>query len=108
VGGRLVSETETTGHAHRVTGHPQPADTGAHCATRQRKNTTMTAHTGGTVDLSWVEQTQTVDATDRTVVQAIEANPGWRLLHVGTGNGGQTTLTYGWPYPQSGRGGTDG
>lgn len=50
-------------------------------------------------DLTWVEQTMTVDAVDGSAVRAIEANPGWRLLHVGFGTGGQTTLTYGWPWP---------
>lgn len=49
-------------------------------------------------DLDWVEQVQTVDAIDREVVRAIEDNPGWKLLHVGMGSGGQTTLTYGWPW----------
>lgn len=47
-------------------------------------------------DLTWVEQTMTVDAED-PAKRAIEDNPGWRLLHVGMGKGGQTTLTYGWP-----------
>lgn len=49
-------------------------------------------------ELDWVEQVQTVDATDNTVVQALDANPGWKLLAVGVGMGGQTTLTYGWPW----------
>lgn len=49
-------------------------------------------------DLLWVTQTQTVDAIERDVTRAMEANPGWRLLHVGMGSGGQTTLTYGWPW----------
>jgi hypothetical protein len=48
-------------------------------------------------DFSWVEETQTVDAID-PAVKAIDDNPGWKLLHVGTGSGGQTTLTYGWPW----------
>lgn len=52
-------------------------------------------------DLSWVTNTVTVDAVDKLVVATIEANPGWRLLHVGTGQGGQTTLTYGWPWPST-------
>lgn len=52
---------------------------------------------GESGSLTWVEQTITVDAID-PAKDAIEANPGWRLLHVGTGSGGQTTLTYGWPW----------
>lgn len=51
------------------------------------------------LDLTWVEQTMTIDAIDKTAKEATEANPGWRLLHVGMGSGGQTTLTYGWPWP---------
>ncbi len=51
--------------------------------------------------LAWVDQTETVDAEDKDVVRALEANDGWRLLHVGMGKGGQTTLTYGWPWPGS-------
>ena len=47
----------------------------------------------------WVEQTRTVDAVDHQAVQAIEANPGWRLIHAGIGEAGQTALTYGWPWP---------
>lgn len=49
-------------------------------------------------DLTWVEQTITVDAID-PATKAIEQNPGWRLLGVGVGSGGQTTLTFGWPWP---------
>lgn len=49
------------------------------------------------IDLSWVQQTKTIDAID-PAVQAIEANSGWKLLAVGVGSGGQTTLTYGWPW----------
>lgn len=49
--------------------------------------------------LAWVELTTTVDAIDRVVVAAIEANGGWRLLATGMGSSGQTTLTYGWPWP---------
>ena len=48
--------------------------------------------------LAWVEQTVTVDAIGDPAKAAIEGNPGWRLLHVGMGSGGQTTLTYGWPW----------
>jgi hypothetical protein len=47
---------------------------------------------------AWVEQTQTIDATD-PAIKAVEANPSWHLLHVGAGSDGQTTLTYGWPWP---------
>lgn len=50
-------------------------------------------------DLTWVEQTLTVDAIDTDAVRAIEANPGWRLIHTGNGAHYQTTLTYGWPWP---------
>lgn len=50
-------------------------------------------------ELGWVEQTITLDAIDRTAVKATADNPGWKLLHVGMGDGGQTTLTYGWPWP---------
>ena len=55
---------------------------------------------GGRVsdDPWWVENTQTVDAIDKDVVQALESNPGWRLIGVGVGAGGQTTLTFGWPW----------
>lgn len=49
-------------------------------------------------DLTWVDRTMVIDAID-TARTAIEDNPGWRLLHVGMGSGGQTTLTYGWPWP---------
>jgi hypothetical protein len=48
--------------------------------------------------LTWVEQTAVIDAID-PARRAIEENGGWRLLHVGMGSGGQTTLTYGWPWP---------
>ncbi len=48
---------------------------------------------------TWVTQTHTVDAIDRNVVCAMETNPGWRLIGVGVGSGGQTTLTFGWPWP---------
>lgn len=48
--------------------------------------------------LTWVEFTQTFDAID-PAVKAIDANPGWRLLGVGVGAYGQTTLTYGWGWP---------
>lgn len=49
-------------------------------------------------DLTWVEQVQTVLATDYTVVEAINNNPGWRLIATGVDPNGQTTLTYGWPW----------
>lgn len=49
-------------------------------------------------DVSWVTDTKTVDAIETGVVAALNANRGWKLLHVGTGAGGQTTLTYGWPW----------
>lgn len=41
-------------------------------------------------------QILTVDAIDKTVVDAMVANPGWHLLAIGSGLGGQTTLTFGW------------
>lgn len=47
-------------------------------------------------DLSWVQQIKTVDAIDKTPVEAMMENDGWHLLHVGMGSGGQTTLTFGW------------
>lgn len=50
--------------------------------------------------LRWVEKTITVDATD-PAKDPIEDNPGWKLIHAGTGPEGQTTLTYGWPWTQS-------
>lgn len=53
-------------------------------------------------DLSWVELIQTLDAIDVFPVEAALSTPGWRLLGVGVGSGGQTTLTFGWPYPGSG------
>lgn len=49
-------------------------------------------------DLTWVDQTMVIDAID-PARKALDENPGWRLLHVGMGSGGQTTLTYGWPWP---------
>lgn len=52
-------------------------------------------------DYSWVEQVQTVDAIDYSVVEAINNNPGWHLIGVGTGSSGHTTLTYGWPWPEN-------
>lgn len=51
------------------------------------------------MEFEWVDQVQTVDATDFDVVNAINENPGWRLIGVGQGPHGQTTLTYGWPWP---------
>jgi hypothetical protein len=50
-------------------------------------------------DYSWVERVETFDAIDTAAVRAVQDNPGWRLIGVGTGSGGQTTLTYGWPWP---------
>lgn len=50
-------------------------------------------------DLTWVEETWTVDAID-PAVSALDVNPGWRLIGVGVGQAGQTTLTYGWPWPE--------
>lgn len=50
-------------------------------------------------DLTWVEKTWTIDAID-SAVSALDANPGWRLIGVGVGQAGQTTLTYGWPWPE--------
>lgn len=50
------------------------------------------------VDLTWVERTTTVYASDRYAVAAIDANPGWRLIATGSEDGA-TTLTYGWPWP---------
>lgn len=51
-------------------------------------------------DYAWVERTMTLDAID-PAVKATDDNPGWRLLGVGVGSSGQTTLTYGWPWPIS-------
>lgn len=61
----------------------------------------MTDNTPTVGDLTWVERVQTIDALDHQVIEAVEANPGWRLIATGTGTGGQTTLTYGWPWPGS-------
>ncbi len=47
-------------------------------------------------DLDWITMIDVLDADDKTVVNAKMHNPGWHLLHVGTGKGGQTTLTWGW------------
>ncbi len=61
----------------------------------------MPDNDAGQVDsapLTWVEETLTIDAID-PAVKAVDENPGWRLLAVGMGSGGQTTLTYGWPWP---------
>ncbi len=49
-------------------------------------------------DLIWVEQVQTVGVND-PAVKAINENPGWRLIATGVDEKGQTTLTYGWPWP---------
>ncbi len=48
--------------------------------------------------LSWVRQVDTLDADDKDAIAAKMNNPGWQLLHVGTGKGGQTTMTFGWPW----------
>ena len=48
---------------------------------------------------TWVEKILTVDAIDAVAVSALDENAGWRLIAVGVGSGGQTTLTYGWPWP---------
>jgi hypothetical protein len=58
-------------------------------------------------DLTWVTQVCIVDAED-PVVSAMMDNDGWRLLATGTGMGGQTTLTFGWPWPSAEAGDTDG
>lgn len=50
-------------------------------------------------DLTWVEQTTTVEAIDTVAVRALESNPGWRLIATGNGPNYQTMLTYGWPWP---------
>ncbi len=50
-------------------------------------------------DFSWVVDIRTVDAIDRSVVNAMVDNPGWLLLHAGVGEAGQTTLTFAWPAP---------
>lgn len=47
-------------------------------------------------NLTQYTQIVTVDAIDRTAVDAMVANPGWTLLATGMGSGGQTTLTFGW------------
>ncbi len=47
-------------------------------------------------DLDWITRIDVIDAEDRTGVDAKLNNPGWHLLHVGTGKEGQTTLTWGW------------
>jgi hypothetical protein len=52
-------------------------------------------------DLTWVEQVQTVLAMDFAVVEAINENHGWRLIATGVDHRGQTTLTYGWPWPDN-------
>jgi hypothetical protein len=49
-------------------------------------------------DLGWVQDVKTFGATD-PAVQAVLANPGWRLLSVGLDDKEQTTLTFGWPAP---------
>ena len=46
----------------------------------------------------WVQQLKTIDATDTEPANAMMENPGWRLLAIGSGAGGQTTLTFGWPW----------
>ncbi len=48
-------------------------------------------------DLSWIEKIMVLDAVDKVPVEATLDNSGWKLLHVGSGKGGQTTLTFGWP-----------
>jgi hypothetical protein len=52
-------------------------------------------------DLTWVEMTKTTDAINVNVIDALEGDPQWRLIGVGIGSGGQTTLTYGWPWQTS-------
>ncbi len=49
----------------------------------------------------WVREIKTVDADDTVVVNAMTANSGWHLLHVGVGSAGQTRLTFAWgnPFP---------
>lgn len=47
-------------------------------------------------DLDWITMIDVLDADDKTAVDAKLNNPGWHLLHVGSGKGGQTTLTWGW------------
>ncbi len=46
--------------------------------------------------LSWVRQVDTLDADDKVAIAAKFNNHGLQLLHVGSGKGGQTTLTFGW------------
>lgn len=50
-------------------------------------------------DLTWVQKIVTVDAIDQDTVEATTNNGDWRLIAVGQGAHGQTTLTFGWPYP---------
>lgn len=49
-------------------------------------------------ELTWVENVATVDAIDRDRVAMYLHDSNWRLLHAGVGSGGQTTLTFGWPW----------
>lgn len=50
-------------------------------------------------DFSWVELIKTVDAIDKSAVDAFAGNPGWRLIAAGMGAYGQSTLTFAWPAP---------
>jgi hypothetical protein len=60
----------------------------------------ITLHAPALDPFGWVTEIKTVDAIETSLVDALVGNPGWRLLHVGTGGGGQTTLTFGWPWEE--------
>lgn len=50
-------------------------------------------------DYSWVTHISTVEAEDKEAVEAHLSHTGWLLLHAAMGKGGQTVLTFAWPYP---------
>lgn len=49
-------------------------------------------------DLTWVQQTMEVTASD-PAKKACEENPGWHLLHVSGGLHGPVIYVYGWGDP---------